>query len=524
MKYKNHQKKSIGRRFSRVLISVVLLIFSVFSVIIITYNVNRVDQYLDERLDSILKLSEITMGAAVWQLHHDYLQQCANSVLLQDVIVYIGLLDDMKKPLLTKARPVFQQKPFSFFQKSRRFKARESDIMYNGEKIGFVQIAVSRESIYKELLLNTSIAIAVITLLIIAIVITVISTTRRHIIRPLLKLKDSAELIAGGDLDAFIDKSHEDEIGTLAEDFDIMRKSIKHLFEDLKNANVQLEDYARTLEHKVEQRTRTLAETLKEVEYANRMIIQSIRYAEKIQSSLLPAKDTMDQCFEDYFVIWEPCEIVGGDIYLFEVFQDGYLVAVIDCTGHGVPGAFMTMIAGTVFKRVVSRDICHDPAKILKMLNAGVKKSLYEKENRSASDDGMDAGICFVNTKKRMVTYAGARIPLVYITREKLKMIKGDRQSIGYKKANIDYEFTNHQLPTEPGMMFYLSSDGYTGQTGGPKDLSIGKKRWKALLQEICYSPFEEQKKRLIEYLYEWKGDQSLKDDITLVGFGFHQD
>ncbi len=524
MSYTTHQKNSIGRRFSRVLISVVSLLFSVFSVVIISYNVNRIDRNLDERLNSILKLSEITMGAAVWQLHYDYLRQCVNSIFLQDIIVYVGILDDMKNPMFTKARAGFQQKSFSFFQKSRHFKARESDIVYKEEKIGIVQIAISRESIYKELVFNTSGAIVGIIFLIIAIVVTTIGTTRRHIIHPLLKLKNSAELIAGGDLDAFIDKTHEDEIGSLANDLDTMRKSIKHLFEDLKNANTQLGDYARTLEHKVDERTRTLAETLKEVEYANRMIIQSIRYAEKIQTSLLPAKDTMDRCFEDYFVIWEPCEIVGGDIYLFEVFQDGYLVAVIDCTGHGVPGAFMTMIAGTVFKRVVSGDVCHDPAKILKMLNAGVKKSLYEKESRSTSDDGMDASICFVNTKTRMVTFAGAKIPLVYITREKLGMIKGDRQSIGYKKANIDYEFTNHQVSIEPGMLFYLSSDGYTGQPGGPKDLSVGRRRWHALLQEICCRPFDEQKKRLMQYLYEWKGDQSLKDDITVVGFRFHQD
>ena len=518
-----HQKNSIGRRFSRVIISVVLIIFSVFSIVIITYNINRIDRNLDQRLGNILKLSEITMAAAVWQLHYDYLRECASSIFSEDIIVYVGILDDMNNPLVSNIRDRFQQKPFSFFQKSQRFKARESDIVYKGEKIGIVQIAISRESFYKELILNTSGAIVGIVLLIIAIVIATLVTTRRHIIHPLLKLKDSAGLIAGGDLDAFIDKSHDDEIGSLANDLDSMRQAIKHLFEDLKNANQQLEDYARTLEHKVEERTRTLAETLKEVEYANQMIIQSIQYAEKIQTSLLPAKEVMDRCLENYFVIWEPCDIVGGDIYLFEAFQDGYLIAVIDCTGHGVPGAFMTMIAGTVFKRVVSGDVHSDPARILKMLNIGVKRSLYEKETGSASDDGMDAGICFVNTQKNMLTFAGARIPLICIRQGKLEMIKGDRQSIGYKKGNADYEFTNHQVPADPGTLFYLSSDGYTGQPGGPKNLSIGRKRWHSLLQEICSEPFDDQKERLTEYLNEWKGEQSLKDDIGVVGFGFRQ-
>lgn len=405
-----HQKNSIGRRFSRVIISVVLIIFSVFSIVIITYNINRIDRNLDQRLGNILKLSEITMAAAVWQLHYDYLRECASSIFSEDIIVYVGILDDMNNPLVSNVRDRFQQKPFSFFQKSQRFKARESDIVYKGEKIGIVQIAISRESFYKELILNTSGAIVGIVLLIIAIVIATLVTTRHHIIHPLLKLKDSAGLIAGGDLDAFIDKSHDDEIGSLANDLDSMRQSIKHLF-----------------------------------------------------------------------------------------------------------------IAGTVFKRVVSGDVHSDPARILKMLNIGVKRSLYEKETESALDDGMDAGICFVNTQKNMLTFAGARIPLICIRQGKLEMIKGDRQSIGYKKVNADYEFTNHQVPADPGTLFYLSSDGYTGQPGGPKNLSIGRKRWHSLLQEICSEPFDDQKERLTEYLNEWKGEQSLKDDIGVVGFGFRQ-
>lgn len=519
----SHQKNSIGRRFSRVIISVVVVIFSVFSVAIIAYNINRINRDMEQRLSNMLKLSEITMAAAVWQLHYDYLQECASSIFSDDIIVYVGIMDDMGQPLVTRVRDRFHQKPFSFFQQSERFRARESDIVYDGEKIGRVQIVISRKSFYNKLMLNISVAIAGIIFLIIAIVIATLITTRRHIIYPLLKLKDSAGQIAGGDLDAFIDKSHDDEIGSLANDLDSMRQSIRHLFEDLKDANKKLEDYAKTLEHKVEERTRELSETLEEVESANQMIIQSIRYAEKIQTSLLPAREIMNRCLEDYFVIWEPCEIVGGDIYLFEEVRDGYLLAVIDCTGHGVPGAFMTMIAGTVFKRVVSRDGRSDPAGILKMLNAGVKKALYEKEKDSDSDDGMDAGICFVDTRQRVVTFAGAKIPLIHIHEEKLTMIKGDRQSIGYKKDNTDYEFTNHEIPIHPGIRFYLSSDGYTGQPGGPKFLSIGRKRWQALLQEICSEPSDEQKKRLMAYLDEWRGDHALKDDITVAGFGFHR-
>lgn len=279
------------------------------------------------------------------------------------------------------------------------------------------------------------------------------------------------------------------------------------------------EQAAETLEKEVSDRTSELRETLEHVANVNKHILESIRYAEKIQRSLLPSKVAMDRCFNDYFIIEEPRHIVGGDIYLFEDFEDGYLVGVIDCTGHGIPGALMTMLAGSAFKRIVQKGH-RNPAQILKSLNSAVKTSLYPEDRPAPSDDGMDAGICFVNTETQTLTYAGAKIPLIYAMADSLHVLKGNRQSIGYKNANTDFDFTNHQIPIQTDMSFYLSTDGIADQTGGPKHFPFGNRRFHALLEDIWKKPFDEQKARIMESYLKWKKNEEQKDDMTVVGFG----
>ena len=295
----------------------------------------------------------------------------------------------------------------------------------------------------------------------------------------------------------------------------------KELLKAQKEILITQEEAAEILEKEVADRTGELRASLEQVEYANRHILESIRYAEKIQSSMLPSKVRMNQCLNEYFIIEESKHIVGGDIYLFEVFDDGYLIAVIDCTGHGVPGALMTMLAGSAFKRIVKSSDYNNPARILKSMNVAVKTSLYPDEKVAVSDDGMDAGICFINTKTRTVTFAGARIPLIYVSDNMLCLIKGDRQSIGYKDADVDFDFTNHRIPILSDISFYLSTDGITDQTGGPRHFPFGNRRFQALLKAIWKKPFDEQKERIMKAHIKWKKKEEQRDDITVLGFGF---
>ncbi|EDN68434.1 Serine phosphatase [Beggiatoa sp. PS] len=216
-----------------------------------------------------------------------------------------------------------------------------------------------------------------------------------------------------------------------------------------------------------------------------------------------------------------PREIVGGDMFYTEAFDDGFIVAVMDCTGHGVPGAFMTMIATTSLRRIIKDEGCHEPSDILKQLNFSVKTALQQETEYARSDDGLDAAICWVKPQENILSFAGAKLPLYYIQDDQLFVIKGDKKSLGYKKSDLEFTFTSNTIHFETGMSFYLATDGFLDQLGGPKRFSFGKKRFNKLLLNIYQHTFDEQAEKLLEAFNDYKGDNNRQDDVTVVGFGF---
>ena len=277
------------------------------------------------------------------------------------------------------------------------------------------------------------------------------------------------------------------------------------------------------LEDKVEQRTQVLNETLQEVEAKNALISESIEYASNIQNSLLPATELLADLFSDFFIWWQPRDVVGGDIYLVEKVDTGFLLMVFDCTGHGVPGALMTMMASSGIRHIIDKGITDDPAKILTELNNFIKKSLKQdlsiKDIRS--DDGLDGSICFIDKNKQQMTFAGAKSALIHITNKELKVIKGDRKSVGYKKSTFDYGYTNHTLAINPDDFFTLCSDGYVDQVGGHKPMPFGNKRFQKLILDNMDRPFLEQKQIIMETLKNHQGEQQRRDDIVVFCFRF---
>ena len=275
------------------------------------------------------------------------------------------------------------------------------------------------------------------------------------------------------------------------------------------------------LEQKVAERTYELQIAKETAEEANKAIMESIQYAKLIQSSLLPNLDQVKTYLPNSFFLWKPRDVVGGDMLYAESVAEGFIVAVIDCTGHGVPGAFMTMIASSNLKRIIREESCHNPAEILKRLNFSVKTSLQQDTEYALSDDGLDAAICFVKPHEKCLIFAGAKMPLYHIHNDKLRVIKGDKQSLGYKKSDLNFTFTNHTVKIEEGMSCYLSTDGFLDQLGGPKRFPFGNKRFKKLLLENCHAAFDKQFEQLLEAFNEYKGDNERQDDVTVVGFGF---
>ncbi|MBU3914466.1 serine/threonine-protein phosphatase, partial [bacterium] len=199
--------------------------------------------------------------------------------------------------------------------------------------------------------------------------------------------------------------------------------------------------------------------------------------------------------------------------------EENFLAGVIDCTGHGVPGALMTMMASTGLRRITTVDGCRDPAEILRRLNHTIKKSLHQDTEHAISDDGLDASICYIDRSEKTLTYAGARLPLTYLKDNKIETIKGDHQSIGYRRSDLDFKFVNHTVDIQKEMTFYLYSDGIIDQLGGEKRIPFGRKRLHDLLRKIHNEPFDKQQSMVYQAFEEYKGDEETQDDITVLGF-----
>ena len=265
------------------------------------------------------------------------------------------------------------------------------------------------------------------------------------------------------------------------------------------------------LEEKVQIRTQELAEVNKEVQ-------DSIEYASTIQKSFLKPASYIENYFSDSFVVWQPRDKVGGDLYIYEESENGMLFGVVDCTGHSVPGGFMTMLAGSMIKKL-SHEHLDNPAKLLSELNIAIKQQLNQDGETSLSDDGLDIGLCYINKEGTQLKFAGAKIDLLYFKEGEQHIVKSNKQSIGYKRSKEEYNYINHEIHINASESFYLYSDGITDQTGGEKNFPYGNKKFKKFLLEIQDKPMLEQRELILQNLSKYQKDNSRRDDVTVIGF-----
>ncbi len=254
------------------------------------------------------------------------------------------------------------------------------------------------------------------------------------------------------------------------------------------------------------------------LETHNEKMLESIRYAELIQRSLLPGIERIKAVSPDSMFIWMPKDIVGGDIFYTYADRDSCIITLMDCTGHGVPGAFLTMLVYSEIRKIIIDEACREPSIILKRMNRAVKNVLHSN-SKNGADDGLDAAVCNIDHSGRKVTYAGARMPLFHVNNNNVYKVKGDKQSLGYKDDNTDFNFTSHTIEVEENCSFYLITDGFTDQLGGEKRRRFGTNKFKQLIQKHHHKPFSEQRPEFIQALTTYQGDNEQIDDMTLIGF-----
>ena len=267
----------------------------------------------------------------------------------------------------------------------------------------------------------------------------------------------------------------------------------------------------------IEATNEMLQESNDKIKDKNKSITASITYAKRIQDAMLPIKDRIGQSLDRYFILFKPRDIVSGDFYWFAERDGKIIIAAVDCTGHGVPGAFMSMIGSEILTTIVNQGITQ-PSIILDMKNDYVQKAL--KQDQTDNQDGMDMTICTIDKEKKIVEFAGAKNPLIYIKNGELFEIKGDKQSIGGRKTTRDKPFINYEISyAEQEIFFYTFSDGYPDQFGGPRDRKFMVKRMRELFMDLYTKSMREQEKILDYTIESWMKDTEQTDDIIVLGF-----
>jgi len=331
----------------------------------------------------------------------------------------------------------------------------------------------------------------------------------KKITKPIKQLTEKAQELAGGNLDVHIDVVGKDEIGMLSQSFNDMQHSIKKLVEDLKDINHNLED-------KVIERTQEINHQKEMVEEKNREIVDSINYALRLQQAIIPPINKIKEQFPDSFVLFKPKDIVSGDFYWMDVKENTVSIAAADCTGHGVPGALVSVVGANSLNRCVKEFGLKKPSSILDKLRELIIET-FEMSNHEVKD-GMDISFIQFDSEKKKAQWSGANNPLWILRNDgnEIEEIKADKQPIG--KFEHAKPFTNHEIDVFPGDTLYLFTDGFADQFGGEK----GKKLKASVMRELFISmkdaPMETQKIKINQAFEDWKNVLEQVDDVCVIG------
>ncbi|WP_375562886.1 PAS domain S-box protein [Bernardetia sp. OM2101] len=304
---------------------------------------------------------------------------------------------------------------------------------------------------------------------------------------------------------------------------------LKKAFQKMKTQDIKLResfDALQTQEEELRQNMEELQTTQEVLAYqkdileiSNRQITKSISYAETIQKAILPSKTLIEEVLPKSFVIYKPKDIVSGDFYWLSHHENKTLVGVIDCTGHGVPGAFMSLVASNILSEVINQKGILQPNLILQELHEGVVKKLNQKEG--ANNDGMDLTLCLIEKKSNgqtLLTFGGVKQNLYIVRNQELIEIKGNRRSIGGGKRDDERKYTQEEIMLQTQDAVFLATDGYADQANNERR-SFSKKKFRELLIEVGDLPAKEQKTILEDRLAKHQQTTEQRDDITVFGF-----
>ncbi len=263
---------------------------------------------------------------------------------------------------------------------------------------------------------------------------------------------------------------------------------------------------------------RDLAEQQRDkISEQNEKITDSILYAKRIQNALLPPDNQMQKLLKQHFIFFRPRDVVSGDFYYFQRYKQYTVIAAADCTGHGVPGAFMSMLGISVMNEIIASESLKDAATMLEILRKKVKNNLHQTSYKDSNSDGMDVALILLDREKMKLDFAGANNPLAIVRNKELINYEPDRMPIGVHIYD-EHPFKNHKINLEKGDKLYMYSDGFVDQFGGKKGRKLMSKNFKKLLLETSKFEMKEQQAQMEKYFEKWKGSYRQIDDVLVMG------
>ncbi|MFJ1252074.1 SpoIIE family protein phosphatase [Cupriavidus sp. CuC1] len=259
----------------------------------------------------------------------------------------------------------------------------------------------------------------------------------------------------------------------------------------------------------------------------NRQIMHSIDYASTIQRSMLrPSREALARTLGDAGLVWEPRDVVGGDFYHFAAFEDGWFAALADCTGHGVPGAFLTLISSSILIQAIEQRGPRDPGALLMAVNRGIKQMLGQidgddETETPGSNDGMDAAFFWFDNTSRRLVFAGAKSALFVLQpgEEEGEIVDGERMGVGYVDTGMDFAWQNRVVQTQPGSVVFVTTDGLIDQIGGPKEIAFGKRRIREAIRASRDASAAQINEAVLDQYRAWQGHHRRRDDLTFFCF-----
>ncbi|KYO51431.1 SpoIIE family protein phosphatase [Tistrella mobilis] len=496
-------KRSLAAKLFRRTLPVVMLIVLLIqgSIAWITWTDQR--RALERRAGVLTDLTAAAIATPLWYLDRTVFEPQVEALVSDRGFRYARVLDDNDEMLFETGTP--PEPGSGAITVSRTIIEPQGHI-----KVGTLEVAFATGELNRIAILQVATAAFAVLLLTGALSITVQFAMRRLVVQPLGRMLRAMRQVEHKSWTT-LDEPTDDELGQAAAAFNRMV------------AGLRAGDDARRLLEALQDAQAALVEKNVELETANRQVMESIRYARRIQEGILPDPAVLAPAMADIALLWEPLDVVGGDYCWMERRDGKCLILLADCTGHGVPGAFMTLVVASELKAIL--DVASMPAPDLilaeldRRLRARLRQDRPDPGGHDASDDGVDAAVCLYDEAAGTVAFAGAGLSLTVVGPDGVSSITGVRRSLGYRTLPPPGRIPVHLHQVRPGESFHLWTDGVTDHVGGPSRRLFGRRRMAALLASHADLPLADRLRALTAALDDWRGAEARRDDMTLVAF-----